>query len=125
MPVTVKPGTECETLVRRATLRRFVPLAIVIAAMVAVFASGAHRAVSAEMLVRHRMAIDAFIATHAVSALAAFVGLYVVAVALSIPCALFLTIAGGVLFGALTGGIAAMIGSTLGATILFLVARNA
>src|SRR5262249_48846660 len=66
-----------------------------------------------------------FIATHAVSALAAFVGLYVVAVALSIPCALFLTIAGGVLFGAVTGGIAAMIGSTLGATVLFLVARNA
>lgn len=123
--MTVKPGTECETLVRRATLRRFVPLAIVLAAMVAVFATGAHRAVSAEMLVRHRMAIDAFIATHALGAVAAFVGLYVVAVALSIPCALFLTIAGGVLFGVGVGGVAAVIGSTLGATVLFVVARGA
>jgi len=123
--VTVEPRNDCETLAPRATLRRFVPLAVVLAAMVAVFATGAYRAVSLEMLVRHRMAIDAFIATHALGALAAFVALYVVAVALSIPCALFLTIAGGVLFGALAGGIAAMIGSTLGATVLFLVARNA
>jgi uncharacterized membrane protein YdjX (TVP38/TMEM64 family) len=125
VPVIAEPRNECETLARRATLRRFVPLAIVLAAMVAVFATGAYRAVSLEMLVRHRMTIDAFIAAHALGALAAFVALYVVAVALSIPCALFLTIAGGVLFGALAGGIAAMIGSTLGATVLFLVARNA
>jgi len=109
----------------RGRLRRFAPVGFVVLAMAAVFATGAYRAVSLEMLVRHRMAIDGFISAHAAAAVAAFMAIYIVTVALSIPCALFLTIAGGVLFGALTGGIAAMIGSTLGATVLFLVARSA
>ena len=72
--------------------------------MVAVFASGAHRHISLETLVRHRMAIDAFIADHAVAAVAVFIAIYIVVVALSIPGALFLTISGGVLFGTLIGG---------------------
>ena len=72
-------------------LRRFVPLAVVLLAMVVVFASGAHRHLSLETLVQHRMAIDAFIDRHMVTALAVFVVTYIVVVALSIPGALFLT----------------------------------
>src|SRR5690349_10527254 len=93
--------------------------------MVAVFASGAYRHLSLETLVRHRMAIDGFISAHAIGAIAAFVALYVAVVALSIPCGLILTISAGVLFGALIGGVVAVVGGTLGATILFLVARGA
>ena len=109
----------------RARLRRFAPIAVVVLAMAAVFASGAHRHVSLETLVRHRMAIDAFLADHAVAAVAVFVATYIVVVALSIPGALFLSISGGVLFGTLIGGLANVVGATIGATIIFLVARSA
>ena len=110
---------------RRASLKRYLPLALVALAMAAVFATGAHRQVSLETLVRHRMAIDAFIDAHSVAAVAAFMAVYIVVVALSIPGALFLTISGGILFGTLVGGAATVVSATIGATIIFLVARSA
>jgi len=106
-------------------LRRFAPVAVILVAMAAVFASGAYRHLSLETLVRHRMAIDAFMAHHMIVALGAFVAIYIVVVALSIPGALFLTISGGILFGALVGGAASVVGATAGATLIFLVARSA
>src|SRR4051794_20164423 len=110
---------------RRASLKRYLPVALVALAMAAVFATGAHRQVSLETLVRHRMAIDAFIDAHSVAAVAAFMTVYVVVVALSIPGAVFLTISGGILFGTLVGGAATLVAATAGATIIFLVARSA
>lgn len=109
----------------RARVRRFAPIAVVVVAMAAVFASGAHRHVSLETLVRHRMAIDAFLADHAIVAIGAFVAIYVAVVALSIPGALFLSISGGLLFGTLLGGLANVVGATIGATVIFLVAKSA
>lgn len=109
----------------RSRLRRFAPVAVVVVAMAAVFASGAHRHLSLETLVGHRMAIDAFMDRHMVMALGVFVAIYIVAVALSIPGALFLTITSGILFGTLMGGAASIVGATTGATVIFLVARSA
>jgi uncharacterized membrane protein YdjX (TVP38/TMEM64 family) len=109
----------------RTRVRRFAPIAVVVLAMAAVFASGAYRHVSLETLVRHRMAIDAFLADHAIAAVGVFVAIYIVVVALSIPGALFLSISGGVLFGTLIGGLANVVGATIGATVIFLVAKSA
>ena len=106
-------------------LRRYAPIAMILVAMVAVFATGAHRHVSLETLVRHRMAIEAFIAAHGVAAVAAYMAIYIVVVALSIPGSLFLTISGGILFGLIVGSIATVISATTGATIVFLVAKSA
>lgn len=108
-----------------ARVRRYAPVAVVVIAMAAVFATGAHRHVSLETLVRHRMAIDAFIDAHVVAAIAAFMAIYIAAVALSLPGAVLLTIAGGVLFGTLIGGLATVVSATAGATIIFLVAKSA
>src|SRR5260370_16491021 len=57
--------------------------------------------------------------------LAAFVCIVVYAtlVALSVPGAAILTIAGGFLFGTWVGGLCAVIGATLGATAIFFAAR--
>ena len=71
------------------------------------------------------MAIDAFMDHHMVAALGAFIAIYIVVVSLSIPGALFLTITGGILFGTLIGGAASVVGATIGATVIFLVARSA
>src|SRR5438270_824012 len=108
-----------------ARLRRFAPVAVIVLAMVAVFASGAHRQVSLETLVTHRMAIDAFITAHGIAAVAVYMAIYILVVALSIPGSLFLTITGGILFGVVVGGIATVISATVGATIIFLVAKGA
>jgi uncharacterized membrane protein YdjX (TVP38/TMEM64 family) len=106
-------------------MRRFVPLILVLFATAAVFASGAHRHLSLETLVRHRIAIDAFMAHHMLTAVAVFIAIYIVVVALSIPGALVLTVTSGILFGTLLGGTAAVIGATIGATLIFLVAKSA
>jgi uncharacterized membrane protein YdjX (TVP38/TMEM64 family) len=58
-------------------------------------------------------------------AIAVYVGVYVATVALSIPGAVVLTLAGGILFGGLVGGTAAIVGASAGATIIFLIARTA
>src|SRR5215470_5730445 len=102
----------------RSRLRRFAPVAVVLLAMAVVFASGAHHHLSLETLVRHRMAIDAFMDHHMVTALVVFVAIYVVVVALSIPGALFLTITSGILFGTLIGGAASVLAATTGATVI-------
>src|SRR5436305_9058266 len=109
----------------RARLRRFAPVAIIVLAMAAVFATGAHRHVSLETLVQHRMTIDAFIRAHSITAVAVYMAIYIVAVALSIPGALILTLAGGILLGVAIGGTAAVISATIGATIIFTVAKGA
>jgi len=109
----------------RTNLRRFIPLVLIALAMVAILASGAHRHLSLETLVRHRNAIDAFIGAHAVLSIAAFMLIYVAIVALSIPGALILSVSSGILFGTLLGGALAVVSATTGATIIFLVARSA
>ena len=106
-------------------LRRFAPLAVIALIMLAIFATGSHRHLSLETLVRHRMAIDSFIVAHSVAAVAAFVLIYITVVALSIPGASILTMSAGILFGTLFGAIAAVVGATIGATIIFLIARSA
>jgi uncharacterized membrane protein YdjX (TVP38/TMEM64 family) len=105
--------------------RRLIPLvAIILLAMVAYLALG-RGMISLEALVRHRAAVDAFVTAHSVLAVLAFIGLYVVTVALSLPGATVLTIAGGFLFGIAIGATASVVGATTGATIIFLIARTA
>ena len=120
-----QPQSSDARCIRHARLKRFAPLAVVVVTMCAVFATGAHRHVSLETLVRHRMAIDAFIDAHSVAAIAVFMAVYVSVVALSIPGAVFLTIASGILFGTLVGGATSAVSATIGATIIFLIAKSA
>jgi uncharacterized membrane protein YdjX (TVP38/TMEM64 family) len=101
------------------------PFAAIVALAAVLWLSGLHRYVTLETLIHHRARIDGFIATHYVAAMAGYVGLYIVFVALSLPCALFLSISGGFLFGTLAGGLAVLVGATVGATIFFLTARRA
>jgi uncharacterized membrane protein YdjX (TVP38/TMEM64 family) len=109
----------------RFPVAKLAPLAAIAGLAIVVVAMGWHRELSLEALVRHRAALDSFIGTHFAAALAGFVVLYIAAVALSVPGALFLTISGGVLFGWLLGGLAAVVGATVGATLIFLIARGA
>lgn len=109
----------------RLSLGKVLPLVVIVAAAVVVFVMGWHRELSLEALASHRAALDSFIRSHFTLALLAYVVIYILAAALSVPGGLFLTVTGGILFGWLIGGLAAAVGATIGATILFLVARGA
>jgi len=110
---------------RHCTWRRLLPLvAVGVLAVIAYVAVG-KGALSLDALVRHREAIDVFITNHWLVALLAFIAFYVLVVGLSVPGAVFLTVAGGFLFGVAAGLMAVVIGATIGATLIFLIARTA
>jgi uncharacterized membrane protein YdjX (TVP38/TMEM64 family) len=104
---------------------RLVPLAAILALMAFAVAMGWHQQLSLETLVRHRTAIEAVVTAHRAAAILAFVFIYATAVALSFPGAALLTISGGLIFGTLTGGLAAVFAATLGATVIFLITKFA
>lgn len=123
LPAQSRPETD--TLPRPHGLRRVLPLLVVIAALAVVFASGLYRDLSLDAVVRHHAAIEGVVAAHRAAAFVAYVGLYIAVVALSVPGALVLTVAGGLVFGTIPGALGAVVGATIGATIIFLIARGA
>jgi uncharacterized membrane protein YdjX (TVP38/TMEM64 family) len=104
---------------------RLVPLGLIMLLSVIVIAVGWYMDLSPVTLLERRAAIDRLVAEHRIVALAAFMGIYALAVALSLPGAVLLTICGGIVFGGFFGGLAALVGATIGATVVFLVARTA
>ncbi len=107
------------------TLGRFAPLVFIVLLAVLIFAMGWHRELTLENLVKHRVALSAFVDSHFIPAIAGFVALYIGVAALSLPGATFLTITGGVLFGVVIGALASLVGATIGAAIIFLIAKSA
>lgn len=108
-----------------STLRRLLPLGLVGLALVLVLATGAHEALSFESLRRHRGALLELTAARPILAALLYLLVYALAVALSVPGALVLTLAGGFLFGTIVATGLVVVGATLGAVLLFLVARTA
>src|SRR5262249_10510453 len=92
---------------------------------VLVYAMGWHRSLSIETLIENNAAIDAFIAAHRVTAVLSFIVIYAVSVILAVPTGAVVAVIGGFLFGTLVGGAASMLGSTIGATTVFLIASSA
>lgn len=108
-----------------ASLRRWAPVVIVAVLAVIVLANGWHRLLSLEALAENRNALQGLVVQHYALAIAGYMAVYAVAVALSLPGGLALTLSGGLLFGWLIGGMAAVVAATVGATIVFAVARSA
>ena len=104
---------------------RLVPLGILVLVSVSVIALAWWNDLSPITLLERRVAIDAFVGAHRIAALGAFMAIYALAVALSLPGAVILTICGGIVFGGLLGGLAALVGATVGATLIFLAAKTA
>jgi uncharacterized membrane protein YdjX (TVP38/TMEM64 family) len=120
-PVPPEAGERPRTI----QLRRYLPLAVVAALTVLVVALGWHRELSLENLVKYRSEIDQFIADHRVAAIGVFMAIYIAVVSLSIPGAVYLTVGGGILFGAIVGALATIVAATVGAIVIFLIARSA
>jgi uncharacterized membrane protein YdjX (TVP38/TMEM64 family) len=128
---SLSPSADDRPSTRRArgkvqvAIRRFAPLAVLLMLVALAYASGLHRDVSFESLVRNRSAIDRFIGQNQLAAMASFIALYVAVVGLSLPGGAILTVTGGFLFGSILGATASWLGALGGATIIFLIARSA
>jgi uncharacterized membrane protein YdjX (TVP38/TMEM64 family) len=98
---------------RSAAARRFVPLGILLAALLLFFAFGGHRYVSFAALAENREWLAVLVARAGATAALVFILVYAGLVAISVPGATLLTITTAY----------AVTGATLGATIAFLAAR--
>lgn len=87
--------------------------------------SGVGAALTWNGLARHQARLLGLVGAHPFLAPLVYAALYAIWVALSIPEAALVTIAGGLLFGTVLGGAMAVLGATAGAVIIFLVARTA
>ena len=86
-------------------LMRFLPITIVAAGLVLFFAQGWHQYLSFEALSRHRTDLVLFAQENAFGAVLAYIGLYIVVTAFSLPGGVWLTLAGGFVFGGWLAGL--------------------
>lgn len=105
-------------------IKRWGPLAILVTAMLYAFANGWHEQLSLSNLIMNRATLQSFVADNFVMAVLAYMAFYVLAVALSFPGASLITIAGGLVFGWFWGGTITAFAATVGATIIYLIARS-
>ena len=106
-------------------LKHLLPLAVLIAGLVALWAFGLHRDLSWANLSRHQADLLAIVAARPIETGVGYVVFYAATVACSLPEGALVTLAGGLLFGTAVGGTLAIIGASTGAVILFLAARYA
>lgn len=106
-------------------LKRVAPLLVLVALVAAAFAFRLDRYLTLEALKDHRALLLVFVESHAFLAAIGFVLTYAAVVALSLPGATIMTLAGGFLFGVPLGATLTVIGATVGATLLFVIARSA
>lgn len=111
--------------VQTLLFRRILPIASLIGGFVVFFALGLDRFVSLEALTENRETLRMLVNENGLVAILAFVLIYAVVIAFSLPGGAIMTIAGGFLFGAIGGGLVVVVGATIGATALFLIARTA
>ena len=106
-------------------IRRFAPLIILAGIIALIFTMGWNRYLSLDTLRDHGTALRAFTADHYILSLLALMAVFTVATASVVPGVFFVTITAGYLFGPWVGGVATSIAATLGALIVYAVARTA
>lgn len=107
-----------------ATLRKQLPLIILVAAIAAAWATGLTDYLSLQAIAENRDALMDFVAASYAAALLAYAATYIAVVALSVPGGAVLTVLGGFLFGPLIGGAVTVVAATFGATLVFIIART-
>lgn len=115
------PPTETKGL----SLRKCLPVLVLVAGLVLFFALGLGQYVSFEALQDNREWLRAYVEANEALAAAVLVAVYAVVIAFSLPAGAILTLAAGFLFGTVVAATCVVLGATLGATAVFLAARTA
>jgi uncharacterized membrane protein YdjX (TVP38/TMEM64 family) len=107
------------------TIKRFIPLFILITLIALAFAFRLDSYFTLDALKANRAALAGFVASHTILAAMAYIAAYIAVVALSLPVGSIMTLTGGLLFGVTLGIPLTVIGATLGAALLFIIAQSA
>jgi uncharacterized membrane protein YdjX (TVP38/TMEM64 family) len=105
--------------------KRFLPLIILLGLIVIAFATGLDKYLTLDTLKNNRAALLSFVEANKIVAALLYMAAYIGVVALSLPVGTVMTLSGGFLFGVPLGVTLTVIGATLGAGALFLIARSA
>jgi uncharacterized membrane protein YdjX (TVP38/TMEM64 family) len=105
--------------------KRYLPLIILLGLVAAAFATGLDKYLTLDTLKNNRSALLNFVEANKLVAAILYMGAYIGVVALSLPVGTVMTLSGGFLFGVPLGVTLTVIGATLGAGALFLIARSA
>ncbi|MFM1816340.1 MAG: hypothetical protein RLZ98_3035 [Pseudomonadota bacterium] len=108
----------------RAAIGRWLPLIVIALLMAIVFGMGWHKYLSFKTIGLNYEAMQGFIGQNLILSLIIYMAAYIVVVALSLPGGLVMTLSGGLLFGWQLGIPATVLAATIGATIIFLVAKT-
>ena len=100
------------------------PVYLIAAVMVGAWQMGLFQYLSLDTLREQQEVLQAFVANNLVLAVAIFIAVYAAATLFMVPGALWITIAGGFLFGLVGGSLATIAGATLGASMLFFAAKT-
>ncbi len=104
---------------------RLLPLVLIVGAAIIVWQSGVLDYLSLQKLAEHRETLRSWVSENFLLAILAYAGIYAAVVALSLPAAAPLTLTGGFLFGWFAGGLTTVTAATVGAVIIFLLAKTA
>jgi uncharacterized membrane protein YdjX (TVP38/TMEM64 family) len=116
-----KPATDRP----RFSLARLIPLLILAGGLAAFFALGLNEYLTLDLIKENREALKGWVHDNKTEAVLLFILAYIIVASFSLPISSLVTITGGFLFGSVLGAGWAVIGATIGATILFLVAKSA
>ena len=111
--------------IKNKGLKKFIPILLILSGVVIFFAMGWHQYLSFEAIAANRGALMSWSEANPVLAIATYMAVYTVVVALSLPGAVWMSLGGAFIFGTLINSIAAVFAATLGATIIFLATRTA
>ncbi|MBU1346504.1 MAG: VTT domain-containing protein [Alphaproteobacteria bacterium] len=106
-------------------VKRFLPLLLLAGVIALIFAMGWNRYLSLDTLRDHGADLRAFTAQNYVLALVALMVVFAVLTASVVPGVFFVTITAGYLFGPWVGGVSTAVAATVGALIVYGVARSA
>lgn len=106
-------------------LKRYIPVIIVVLGFAVFFVGGFQDVLNFDTLAANRAEILAWTDANRILSVAVFMAAYVVVVSLSLPGGVWLTLAGGFVFGGTTAALYVLFGATVGATLIFLGARYA
>lgn len=105
-------------------IKRWLPVLVIVGLLIAGYLLGLHKYLTLSNLLQQREALNDLVTNNFLLAIGGYMLLYIVLVAVSFPGGLALTITSGFVFGWLVGGLATVTAATIGAVIIFLIARS-
>jgi uncharacterized membrane protein YdjX (TVP38/TMEM64 family) len=106
-------------------LLKWLPIILLIVLLIIAISMGWYRFFTFQAISNNHHFLQQWTEQHYAASICVFMLIYIVAVAISIPGATFLTLLGGFLFGIVAGTIYVVVSATIGSILIFLAVKTA